>query len=92
MRALVHAHAYVFTAGQSPVVLCSLGCTACVTRTEIQGFRRYDKSYDELNSSEKQSVGGTKGGRARAEGAGSEGMAEMGKQGGNVTKDDTSSW
>ena len=54
---------------------------------------RYGKSYDELNSSEKQSVGGTKGGRTRAEGAGSEGMADMGKQGGNVTKDDTgSSW
>ena len=54
---------------------------------------RYGKAYDELDSSEKQSVGGTKGGRARAEGAGSEGMAEMGKQGGSVTKDDTgSSW
>lgn len=77
---------------QSLVVQCSLVQQACATRTDVYGFHRYDKSYDELNSSEKQSVGGTKGGRARAEGAGSEGMAEMGKQGGNVTKDDTSSW
>lgn len=53
---------------------------------------RYGKAYDELDSSEKQSVGGTKGGRSRADGAGSEGMAEMGKQGGSTTKDDTSSW
>ncbi len=85
---MVHMHAIALLT----LVTSSQPFGSCAINLQNVLCCRYGKSYDELDSTEKQSVGGTKGGRARADGAGSEGMAEMGKQGGNVTKDDTSSW
>jgi hypothetical protein len=52
---------------------------------------KYGKDFDELDGKQRQSAAGTVGGRQRADQAGSEGMAEMGKKGGSVTKEDTSS-
>jgi len=58
-------------------------------RKEAVAQDKFNQSFEDLSGKDRQSVGGTVGGQMRAEGAGHDGMAEMGKKGGAVTKDDT---
>ncbi|KAK9808661.1 hypothetical protein WJX72_001507 [[Myrmecia] bisecta] len=60
-------------------------------RKEQVAQEKFGASFEDLSGKDRQSVGGTVGGQKRAEGAGHEGMAEMGKKGGAVTKADTGS-